>query len=139
MGELANCARCDELFVKSLREICKNCYNEEEKAFKTVNQFLRLRKNREASLTEIVEETGVSGKLITKFIKEKRLLVSQFPNLGYPCEKCGDKIKAGRLCKSCSEELLQNLDNETRENERAKRLKETDNKQAVYYSYKKDR
>lgn len=100
---------------------------------------MRLRKNREASLTEIVEETGVSGKLITKFIKEKRLLVSQFPNLGYPCEKCGDKIKAGRLCKSCSEELLQNLDNETRENERAKRLKETDNKQAVYYSYKKDR
>lgn len=139
MGELANCTRCDELFVKTLRNICKSCYDKEEKAFKTVSQFLRLKKNREATLSEIVEETGISEKMITKFIKEKRLLTSQFPKLGYPCETCGTTITAGKICSACSEELLRDLDSEARENERAERIKERDKKQsAIYYSFKKD-
>lgn len=138
MGELANCTRCDELFIKTLRDICKNCYDEEEKAFKAVKSFLRLKKNREATITEIVEEIGVGGKQITKFIKEKRLLTSQFPNLAYECEKCGANITSGKICSNCSEELLRDLDNESRAEKRRLEVKD-DQHSAVYYSFKKDR
>ncbi|ASN04722.1 TIGR03826 family flagellar region protein [Virgibacillus necropolis] len=139
MGELANCTRCDELYVKQMRDICKSCYDEEENAFRMVSQFLRLRKNREATLPEVVEETGVSKKLITRFIKEKRLLTSQFPKLAYPCETCDKNIISGKICSACSKELLRDLDNETHEEERAMRLKELENKQsAIYYSFKGD-
>ncbi|WP_404454315.1 hypothetical protein LG329_05365 [Virgibacillus necropolis] len=138
MGELANCTRCNELFVKTLKDICKNCYNEEENAFQKVSRFLRLKKNREATLPEVEEETGVSGQLITKFIKEKRLLTSQFPKLAYPCEKCGNNINTGKLCTACADELLRDLDSETQVAERVKLLKEKENKQTIYYSFKKD-
>lgn len=138
MGELANCARCDELFLKTIRNICKDCYDEEENAYKIVSDFLRQRKNREATMITVVEETGVSENLITKFIKDKRLLVSQFPKLGYGCETCGNMINAGRICSECSEGLLRELNTDTYENERTKRMKEMKNKSAVYYSNKKD-
>src|SRR5699024_11374641 len=87
MGELANCSRCNNVFVKTLRDICQQCYREEEEAFETVYRFLSQRKNREATLMEIVEATGVEEELVIKFIKEKRLRTSQFPKLAYPCEK----------------------------------------------------
>lgn len=110
MAELANCSRCGAVFVKSVRDICQECYKEEEAAFQTVYQFLKQRKNREATLTEIVEATGVEEELIIKFIKEKRLRKSQFPKLGYPCEKCGTSIVTGKLCRNCSEELKKDLE-----------------------------
>ncbi|MFZ3576901.1 TIGR03826 family flagellar region protein [Virgibacillus sp. DJP39] len=138
MGELANCKVCNGLFLKTLRDICKDCYEKEETAFKTVSGFLRMKKNREATMVEVVEETGVSGDLIKKFIKEKRLLTSQFPKLGYPCETCGTSIKSGKICSTCSEELLRDLDSEEREAERVKRLKEKETSKAAYYSFKKD-
>lgn len=137
MGELANCAQCDQLFYKSLRNICKNCYDEEENAFKKVKDFLRLRKNREATILEVEEETGVNGKLITKFIKEKRLLTSQFPKLAYPCERCGENILSGKICSTCSKELLRDLNIESQSEERRLEVKE-DQHAAIYYSFKKD-
>ncbi|WP_339227322.1 TIGR03826 family flagellar region protein [Oceanobacillus sp. FSL K6-2867] len=109
MAELANCVRCNAVFVKGLCDICRNCYQEEEDAFQTVYRFLRERKNREATLIEIIEATGVGESLIIKFIKEKRLLPSEFPKLAYPCEKCGNEITSGKLCISCTEELKNDL------------------------------
>src|SRR5690625_6316215 len=73
MHELANCANCNQVFVKTVRDICRDCYEAEEKAFEIVYRFLSKRKNREATLKEIVEATEVEESLIIKFIKEKRL------------------------------------------------------------------
>src|SRR5690625_7876288 len=86
MIELGNCAQCGEVFAKSLRDICPRCYREEEEAFEIVYRFLMKRKNREATMNEIVEATKVKEELIIKFIKQKRLRTSQFPQLAYPCE-----------------------------------------------------
>ena len=130
MAELTNCARCDAVFVKEIRDICRNCYNKEEKAFQTVYQFLRQRKNREATMTEIVEATGVKEAWISKFIKEKRLLTSQFPKLNYPCEKCSSPIIRGRLCSSCSEELKEDL----KLHEKQKK-QQNERKQKTYYMF----
>lgn len=106
MGELANCPKCNALFIKStFKTICDACFKEEEKAYETVYNFLRKRENRTATLLEVVDGTGVSEDLILKFIRQKRLQLSNFPNLGYPCDKCGKAIQDGKLCINCAKEL----------------------------------
>ncbi|MDY0408921.1 TIGR03826 family flagellar region protein [Virgibacillus soli] len=109
MGELANCSRCGAVFVKQIRDICHNCYQEEEKAFKIVYAFLTKQKNREATIQDIVEATEIEEELIIKFIKEGRLRQSQFPKLSYPCERCGRQIVTGKLCQTCMGQLKKDL------------------------------
>lgn len=136
MAELANCSRCDAVFVKSIRNVCQNCYKEEEAAFNTVYQFLRVRKNREATMKEIVEATEIDESLIIKFIKEKRLRTSQFPNLGYPCEKCGNDITTGKICDSCSDQLKKELmRHEKIENKSRENKKNENEKINTYYTF----
>lgn len=138
MSELANCSRCNGVFVKTLRDICQQCYRKEEEAFDIVYRFLIQRKNREATLTEIVEATGVEEELIIKFIKEKRLRTSQFPKLAYPCEKCGENIASGKLCSNCSETILKEIERqeqiEARQQERDREEREKIN---IYYTLDK--
>jgi flagellar operon protein (TIGR03826 family) len=129
MGELANCPRCDVLFVKDTRSICHNCYKEEEKAFDMVYKYLREQNNRTATIPQIVEATGVEQKLIEKFVKERRLRPSHFPNLWYSCARCSNKISEGKLCDDCkdnlrsdieNQETIENLANKNKVRERAK-------------------
>ncbi|MFC2947264.1 TIGR03826 family flagellar region protein [Virgibacillus sediminis] len=109
MAELANCERCDSLFVGGIRKICPTCFEKEENAFQTVYLFLGRQENREATISQIVEATGVSDTLIIKFVKEKRLRPSKFPKLSYPCERCGEAIIGGTVCTGCSAELRREL------------------------------
>ncbi|WP_409302843.1 TIGR03826 family flagellar region protein [Peribacillus sp. SCS-155] len=110
MMELSNCPNCDALFVRNqFRDVCDACYKEEEKAFETVYQFIRKRENRTATIDHVVEGTGVDEGLIIKFVRKGRLRTSQFPNLGVPCEKCGNISRDGRLCNSCSGDLQTEL------------------------------
>ncbi|WP_077301297.1 TIGR03826 family flagellar region protein [Virgibacillus pantothenticus] len=132
MAELANCSRCDRLFLKGTRSICQDCYQEEEKAFQTVYQFMRQRKNRQATMPEIIENTGVDEELIIKFIKEKRLLPSEFPNIGYPCSHCGTRITAGDLCVSCREKLKKDLQ---QYEQKERKVEEEREKQRTYYMF----
>ncbi|WP_067727091.1 TIGR03826 family flagellar region protein [Oceanobacillus damuensis] len=138
MAELANCTRCEAVFVKNLRDICPNCYKKEEEAFQKVYKFLRIRKNREATLIEIVEATGVEETLITKFVKEKRLHAADFPKLAYPCENCGANIVSGKLCISCAEELKKELAafEETEKITEEVRIREASGK-STYYAMEK--
>ncbi|KON86283.1 membrane protein [Sporosarcina globispora] len=121
MAELSNCPKCDAIFVKNqFRDVCQDCWKEEEKAYETVYQFIRKRENRTAMMMEVVEATGVEEELIIKFIKSGRLKLTQFPNLGYPCEKCGASIREGKLCGSCAGGLRKDLQQFTAEEERRK-------------------
>lgn len=139
MTELGNCARCGAVFAKGIRDICQNCYREEEEAFKTVYRFLTKRKNREATLPEIVEATGVEEDLIIKFMKQNRLRASQFPKLAYPCEKCGNNIIEGRLCASCSNKIKTDMQLHEEMEEREAKRKERQEHEAVYYTINKDK
>ena len=134
MAELANCLNCDAVFVKNTRNICQKCFQEEEAAFDTVYRFLTKQKNREATLMQIVEATRVEEKVIIKFIKENRLRATQFPNLAYPCEKCGDDIASGKICTNCSREIISELEKQEKIDNLEKRDKSEGN---VYYSYDK--
>src|SRR5699024_10823033 len=137
MAELANCSRCNAVFVKSFLDICQKCYREEEDAFQIVYQFLRVKKNREATVLEIVEETGVDEMLIIKFVKEKRLTPTEFPSLAYPCKRCGRNLTEVEICKMCSDELHQEL---ARLEEAEKKMSEREEseKQRIYFAINKD-
>ncbi|KKE79678.1 hypothetical protein NSA56_03015 [Oceanobacillus caeni] len=137
MAELANCSRCGAIFVKALRDICQDCYHEEEKAFQTVNTFLRDQKNRKATMIDIINATGVQESYITKFIREKRLLLSKFPNLSYPCEICGIGITSGKLCKDCQESIVKDLKREEELERKVERNKKMNSVANTYYTMDK--
>lgn len=130
MAELSNCSKCGRLFVKlSTRDVCESCYREEERQFERVYAFLRRRENRTATMAQVVDATGVEEKLITKWIREGRLQLVHFPNLGYPCDSCGKMIREGRLCANCLGKLQADLRQAEAEKERNLR-----SRHATYYS-----
>lgn len=138
MGQLDNCKSCGKLFVRTTaNEVCPECRKEEEKKFQIVYEFMRKRVNREATIPEITEATGVEEDLIIKFVREKRLRASQFPNLSYPCEKCGKDIQEGKLCEECSKELSDALAYQDQIDQVEERNKQMDrDRTQTYYSVK---
>src|SRR5690625_378946 len=134
--QLGNCSTCGEVFAKGLREVCPACFKKEEEAFELVYRFLMKRKNRQATLDEVVEETGVEKDLIIKFIKQNRIRTSQFPSLGYPCDICGTEIIEGKLCESCSKSIKDDMAFIDQIEKIKKDRKESET--SVYYTMKKD-
>ncbi len=133
MGELLNCPNCGSLYVKTnLRDVCEKCYKEEEIAFETVYSFIRKKENRTATIFEASEGTGVEEELIIKFIRIGKLKLAQFPNLGYPCQKCRTIIREGILCDDCSKELRSELSTFEQEEERKKEIREREKR--TYYA-----
>ena len=132
MNSLENCPNCGALFVRTkFRDVCDACYKEEEAQFEKVYQFIRKTKNRTATLTEVVEGTGVEEELVLKFIKTGRLRTAHYPNLGYPCEKCGTIIKTGRLCGNCADSIRSDLDHFEKETQHQQELKD---KKTTYFT-----
>lgn len=116
--DLSNCPECGEIFIKNkFRDICEKCWREEETAYDTVYKYMRKRENRAATMLQVVESTGVPEELILKFIRSGKLQIAQFPNLGYPCDKCGKIIRNGKLCEGCASEILDDLKDFEREEE----------------------
>ncbi len=136
MSELGNCERCGIVFAKTIRDICRDCYQEEEEAFQTVYRFLTKRKNREATMAEIVAATEVEEDLIIKFMKEHRLRATQFPKLSYPCEKCGVGIVEGKLCYNCTDSIKTQLKHHDQMKKIAKERKQRQY-ESIYYTMQK--
>lgn len=123
MAELGNCPQCGDIYVlNNIRDVCLNCYKQEEADFEKVYQFIRKKQNRTAQMEEVVEATGVEKTLIYKFIKKGRIKLAQFPNLGYPCAKCGTVIREGKLCQPCMTGIQSDLHVIEKEEERKKEL-----------------
>lgn len=134
MGELTNCPNCGAIFVKTqFRDVCPNCWKEEEEAFDKVYKYIRRRENRAATIRQVEEATGVKEELILKFIKTGRLRTTHFPNLGYPCDKCGRIIHHGKLCDRCANAFKKDLQKFNEEEKRKKEMEKKE-KQATYYA-----
>jgi flagellar operon protein (TIGR03826 family) len=140
MNQLESCPRCDKIFVKTqFRDVCDVCFKKESAYLQTVLDFLRKKSNRTASLKEICEKTGVDIEYIEKFIQTGKIKLADFPNLGYPCKKCGDLIKEGSICLKCRSEMTDELKNfqkeQVRQNEIEERNKRIQQKKsATYYN-----
>nr|WP_017553668.1 TIGR03826 family flagellar region protein [Heyndrickxia coagulans] len=124
MAELANCPNCGKLYVKNpVRDVCEDCYREEEAAFERVFQFLRKRENRAATIETIVEKNHVPEKLVFKWVRNGRLLIAHFPNLAYPCDRCGKLIQSGKLCEECAKTIAKDLERFEKEKKRQEEIR----------------
>ncbi|MFD6439929.1 TIGR03826 family flagellar region protein [Peribacillus sp. NPDC060186] len=130
--DLFNCQNCNSLFVKKFHDVCDACYKEEEAKFDQVYAYIRKKSNRTASMMQVVEATCVDEDLIIKFVKIGKLRISQFPNLGIPCEKCSTNIQSGRLCGECSDSLRTELQTFEDEEKRLTKIQERDKKNTYY-------
>ncbi|WP_052487372.1 hypothetical protein [Gordoniibacillus kamchatkensis] len=101
-----NCPRCGAIFNKNLRNLCPNCMKQMDDMLEVCESYL-LRHDK-ATTEQLQQATGVPMDVIMKFIKEERKLSTKFyPNLTYPCEKCGRGIREARICAKCGTELLE--------------------------------
>jgi len=136
MPDVINCPNCGKLMVKSkFRDVCEGCYKEEEKQYENVYKYMRKRENRAATIPQIIEATGVDEALLLKFIKNGRFQQTHFPNLGYPCDKCGKIINTGKLCERCASELRTELAIHQKEENRKQELRDRE-KQRTYLANK---
>ena len=139
MPDVINCPSCGNLMVRNkFRDVCENCWKEEEKQFDIVYKFIRQRENRAATISQVIEATDIDEDLLLKFIKTGRLKITQFPNLGYPCDSCGTIIRIGKLCDSCASELREALEIHEKEEERREELRRRE-KGTYLANGKKDR
>ncbi|XEC95372.1 TIGR03826 family flagellar region protein [Paenibacillus tarimensis] len=104
---LDNCPRCGKLFAKNFREVCVSCIKDIDREYEKCATFLR--ENRGASIYELSEETGVSVRQITKFIREGRISLINAPNMSYPCEVCATLIREGNMCTDCRAKLIKEV------------------------------
>ena len=101
---LDNCPRCGKLFTKNFREVCPVCIREIDQEYVLCSDYLR--KNRGTTIAELSEQTKVSIRQITKFIREGRISMIDAPNLSYPCDRCGVLIREDVTCDACRSRLL---------------------------------
>lgn len=130
-GKLANCPGCGRLFVRGVQTVCEQCRRETEEQFEKVYHYVRKKENRRATVSEVSQATKVKEKTIYRFIREGRLELADFPNLGYPCESCGAFIRQGKVCEACRRKFnkaLDEMEKRVRENSEAK------NRRQTYYS-----
>ncbi|MDP5275879.1 flagellar protein [Chengkuizengella axinellae] len=100
LDQLSNCIQCGRVFVKNINSICPRCVEDMNQQYEKCAEYLK--DNRGCTIYELSEATDVSVRNITQFIHEGRILVGDLPNLGYPCDTCGELIKIGKICESCS-------------------------------------
>jgi len=105
---VANCPRCGRIFAKTVRNLCPQCLAEEEELYQKVYHYLR--ENPKSTVQQVSENTGVPEERILAFLRQDRLLASEWSFLTYPCERCGTPIKSGRYCEKCTVEMQHSLD-----------------------------
>lgn len=101
------CPRCGKLFARGFRDICPNCVKDIEEEYEKCVAYLK--ENRNITIQQLSEATGVSVRQITRFIREGRISISALPNMYYGCESCGSPIREGNLCPNCIKKLANEI------------------------------
>ncbi|MEK3721706.1 flagellar protein [Paenibacillus sp. FSL H8-0034] len=104
---VANCPGCGKVFQKNLRNLCQDCVSNLQNEFNACDRYLR--SNRKATTEQLSEAVGVSVKQIIIWIKDKRLPVTDYPNLTYPCNSCREPIRQQEMCYPCRSRLTKDI------------------------------
>jgi len=96
---LANCSDCGKLFVRKQIDLCPDCVRKIEEDIHNCLSYLHSKP--ESNIYEVSEATGLSVAKITKFILKKRISLDEFPNMDYPCDRCGTLIRENKVCVPC--------------------------------------
>lgn len=111
--KLENCPRCGKLFAKGIHDLCPACMKDIDKEYDKCATFLK--DNRQCSMQELSDGTGVSVRQITRFIREGRISIVKLPNLAYACESCGAPIRDNTLCVECRNRLAAEMKSQMNE------------------------
>lgn len=106
MPAIKNCPKCGKLYLENSRKMCPDCFAAEEEMERIVMDYVR--DNHQANLKEIVEDTGVSEKIVIRMIREGRFIEHDVP-ISYPCSSCGAPITHGKVCKKCSSSFMEQV------------------------------
>lgn len=97
-NHLRNCRICHKLFVDTGLGICQSCYEKEREDEKIVIEYVR--EHHQASLQEIVEDTGVDARVVSKMIERGQFIMGD-NEITHPCKRCGKPIVRGIYCPQC--------------------------------------
>lgn len=100
--DFGNCPVCGKLYSKNPMGMCNDCFVKEEEYGRIVAEYVR--DHHRCTVNEVHMATGVSEKVIYRMIKSGRIL--ECKDLQYPCAQCGKLINAGRLCKNCMKDFV---------------------------------
>ncbi len=126
-----NCAKCGKIFqYVAGPPICPRCREKEEQDFQIVKEYII--ENPKSNMIDVSNETGISARLIEKFIKDGRLMLSEDSPIFLKCEKCGAEIKTGRFCSGCSRNLSQAMRSSI-ENNQVKKEQPSPNKNKMHF------
>ena len=108
--DIRNCRSCGKMIqYKGFGlPICPQCLKILDEKFRDVKDYLK--KNPNATITELAEEVEVPVTQINQWIREERLVFSKDSPIGIDCEGCGTMIKSGRYCPTCKAKMLNQLD-----------------------------
>jgi len=111
--ELKNCSWCGKVFAHPVDNVCPKCRQEEEEDFEKVYEYLK--KERNASIDDAHEATGVEKRRIIKFVRQGRFIsdTGERFDIFVECENCGDPIREGKLCEKCAKTLKDEIDART--------------------------
>lgn len=130
--EIRNCVKCGRLFQYiGGPPICPKCKQKEEEDFQLVKNYIYENKN--ANMIEVSNETGVSTKLIERFIREGRLILSEDSQISLKCEKCGANIRTGRFCEACSRSLSNEMRMSASANQAPSKVNESKERDKMHF------
>ncbi|SDO07959.1 hypothetical protein SAMN04487897_1088 [Paenibacillus sp. yr247] len=97
---VANCPRCGKVFQKNLRNQCSDCSHSLDSILLSSLEFLR--RNHRSTNEQLSAATGVTNEQLHVWIKEGKLVLSDYPNLYYSCTICAKPIRQQKLCPECA-------------------------------------
>jgi flagellar operon protein (TIGR03826 family) len=105
--DIRNCKRCGKVFnYVGVASVCAECAQREQEDFQKVREYLFAHPN--STTLEVTKATGIDPKVISRLLKEGRLLADNIQisdSEELRCEKCGQAIGKGRFCEKCVSEM----------------------------------
>lgn len=104
---VANCPRCGRVFQKNLRNQCADCSRSLDTKLQGCLDYLR--RNYRSTNEQLHAAVGISSEMMYAWVKEGKLLLTDYPNLSYPCGSCMKPIRQHKLCQDCSYRISRDI------------------------------
>jgi predicted amidophosphoribosyltransferase len=102
---LSKCDICGKLFNSYGTKVCRSCSEAVEAGYVKVRNFMYQNPDKKR-FSIIVEETGVTEKLLNNLIDSGRIVIEDRKKGGIRCMACGAITSGGQLCDKCKAKLI---------------------------------
>lgn len=123
---VANRPRCGKVFQKNLRNQCADCSRHLDSQLQGCLDYLR--RNYRSTNEQLYAAVGITSEQMFAWIKEGKLLLTDYPNLSYSCGSCMKPIRQHKLCQDCTYRIkrdIKELDDKQQNIQLAGRKKQT--------------